>query len=399
MIKHRHGTLTAPRRDNERQTKRETDRLCLSFRFMSLGHRARLIAVSASLLSNTTQAGVAAGTKPELLPPEGIGRDHESQPIPRFRGRGGEGEVPKGAVRHLKTPSNPAPCQVGSNGQALPLSLLRLVRVAWIRSRETEIEVQPCKGLDGPEPPSGAPSSGLEQGQAQGHDLRGAEARALTSPHQARQEKYEAFGSLNPQFAAAGHRGAATEAVKRLRAFRAQYQRALAKWTAGNRTVSFPKGTWWMRVCHGARCGPEPSPLRLGRDGAPRRGLPAGSRAGLRLGDGGCGARAPRTARRARADTCSGGFSRSSTLARAPSPNLSAPRSQFRRRRPRSDLSLPRNLQRGVWLAGSQRNRIPLTGHKDSTTAAQYSRALRERGPECPDRSKRAMPVSQPRQL
>ena len=46
MIKDRHGTLTAPRRDNGTQTKRETDPLCLSFGFTSLGHRARLIAVS-----------------------------------------------------------------------------------------------------------------------------------------------------------------------------------------------------------------------------------------------------------------------------------------------------------------------------------------------------------------
>ncbi len=72
MIKDRHGTLTAPRRDNGTQTKRETDQLCLSFGFTWLGHQARLIAVSVPLLSNTTHAGVAACTKPGLLPPEGI---------------------------------------------------------------------------------------------------------------------------------------------------------------------------------------------------------------------------------------------------------------------------------------------------------------------------------------
>jgi hypothetical protein len=70
MIKDRHGTLTAPRRDNRTQTKRETDQLWLSFGFTSLGHRARLIAVSAPLLSDTTHAGVAACTKLGLLPPE-----------------------------------------------------------------------------------------------------------------------------------------------------------------------------------------------------------------------------------------------------------------------------------------------------------------------------------------
>ena len=73
-----------------------------------------------------------------------------------------------------------------------------------------------------------------------------------------RARSYEAFGSVDPQFAAAGHRGAATQAVKRLRLFNAQYDQALGAWSAGNRTVRFPTGTWWMRVCHGARCGPGP---------------------------------------------------------------------------------------------------------------------------------------------
>jgi len=82
--------------------------------------------------------------------------------------------------------------------------------------------------------------------------------RVVRLAHTKRAKSYEALGSLNPQFAAAGHRGAATEAVKRLRAFRSQYQRALARWTAGDRSACFPVGTWWMRVCHGARCGPGP---------------------------------------------------------------------------------------------------------------------------------------------
>lgn len=82
--------------------------------------------------------------------------------------------------------------------------------------------------------------------------------RVLRQAPTKRARSYEAFGSLNPQFAAAGHRGPATEAVRRLRAFNAQYDRALAAWTAGKRTVRFPHGTWWMRVCHGAQCGPAP---------------------------------------------------------------------------------------------------------------------------------------------
>ena len=82
--------------------------------------------------------------------------------------------------------------------------------------------------------------------------------RVLRQAHTKRARSYEAFGSLNPQFAAAGYRGAAADAVRRLRAFNTQYDQALAAWTEGKRTVRFPVGTWWMRVCHGARCGPAP---------------------------------------------------------------------------------------------------------------------------------------------
>ena len=80
----------------------------------------------------------------------------------------------------------------------------------------------------------------------------------LKLAHTKRAKSYELFGSLNPQFAAAGNRTAATEAVKRLRAFKAQYARALGAWTAGDRSACFHEGTWRMRVCHGARCGPGP---------------------------------------------------------------------------------------------------------------------------------------------
>lgn len=82
--------------------------------------------------------------------------------------------------------------------------------------------------------------------------------RVVLQPHTKRARSYEAFGSLNPRFAAAGHRGAASEAVQRLRSFNEQYDKAFAAWSSGKRTVCFPVGTWWMRVCHGARCGPAP---------------------------------------------------------------------------------------------------------------------------------------------
>lgn len=82
--------------------------------------------------------------------------------------------------------------------------------------------------------------------------------RLLKLPHTKRAKSYETFGSRNPQFAASGDRATATTAVRRLREFKAQYARALQAWTAGDRTAYFPQGTWWMRVCHGARCGPGP---------------------------------------------------------------------------------------------------------------------------------------------
>lgn len=82
--------------------------------------------------------------------------------------------------------------------------------------------------------------------------------RVLRLPHTKRAKSYEVFGSLNPQFAAAGDSRAAACTVRRIRLFNAQYDEALARWTAGNRKVLFPAGTWWMRVCHGARCRPPP---------------------------------------------------------------------------------------------------------------------------------------------
>lgn len=82
--------------------------------------------------------------------------------------------------------------------------------------------------------------------------------RVLRQAHTKRARSSEAFGSLNPRFAVAGRKGVAAEAARRLRAFNAQYDRALTAWTDGKRSVRFPAGTWWMRVCHGARCGPGP---------------------------------------------------------------------------------------------------------------------------------------------
>jgi hypothetical protein len=108
MIKDRHGTLTAPRRDNETQTKREIDQHCLSFGFTSLGHWAPLITVSEPLFANTSHARVATSTKPGLLPPEGMGRNQQNKDMLGFLGRSGSVEAPQSAVRRKEAQSNPA---------------------------------------------------------------------------------------------------------------------------------------------------------------------------------------------------------------------------------------------------------------------------------------------------
>lgn len=82
--------------------------------------------------------------------------------------------------------------------------------------------------------------------------------RVLRFPHNKLAQSRETFGRLNPRFSAAGNREAAAHAVKRLRYFNLQYERALSAWTAGDRSARFPSGTWWMRTFHGARCGPAP---------------------------------------------------------------------------------------------------------------------------------------------
>ena len=82
--------------------------------------------------------------------------------------------------------------------------------------------------------------------------------RVLRTSHTRRATRYEAFGTLNPQFSAAGDAEAARNAVQRIRLFNAAYNDALAAWAIGNRDAFFPYGTWWMRVHHQARCQPPP---------------------------------------------------------------------------------------------------------------------------------------------
>jgi hypothetical protein len=97
----------------------------------------------------------------------------------------------------------------------------------------------------------------LAESKRRGIPFKGAR-RVMRVPHTARGRSYETFGAINPRFSAAGDREAAVEAVRKRRQFDADYDRALARWTTGDRRVQFPHGTWWMRVHHGARCRPPP---------------------------------------------------------------------------------------------------------------------------------------------
>lgn len=56
----------------------------------------------------------------------------------------------------------------------------------------------------------------------------------------------------NPSFATGkGNAEAARKAVKALQDFRTAYRKALDAWRAGDRTITFPAGTYAMRVFHG----------------------------------------------------------------------------------------------------------------------------------------------------
>jgi putative transposase len=97
----------------------------------------------------------------------------------------------------------------------------------------------------------------LQRAKREGRPFMGAR-RVLRTKHTKRSSSPEELGSRNPQFAAAGDAEAAAAAIRKIRAFNADYDEALARWTAGDRDVVFPYGTWWMRVHHGVRCHPPP---------------------------------------------------------------------------------------------------------------------------------------------
>jgi len=86
----------------------------------------------------------------------------------------------------------------------------------------------------------------------------GSAKRAMRVAHTVRARAYEVFGKINPRFRAAGNLALARAKVLELRRFHAMYDEALRRWSAGDRWVLFPHGTWWMRVHHGVRCHPPP---------------------------------------------------------------------------------------------------------------------------------------------
>ncbi|XXX80639.1 transposase [Sorangium sp. So ce134] len=86
----------------------------------------------------------------------------------------------------------------------------------------------------------------------QGRGFLGPARAGRISPYK-RATTIEPFRKFNPTFAV-GHRqtDARNHAIAALHAFRAAYRKALERWRAGVRNIIFPKGTWWMRVFHGA---------------------------------------------------------------------------------------------------------------------------------------------------
>jgi hypothetical protein len=88
--------------------------------------------------------------------------------------------------------------------------------------------------------------------QHKGWGFVGAERVGKASPY-SRAKSWEPVRGRNPQFAVGKHQKEAFfDAVAALRAFRQAYRAALEQWKRGLRQVSFPVGTWSMRVMHAA---------------------------------------------------------------------------------------------------------------------------------------------------
>ena len=58
---------------------------------------------------------------------------------------------------------------------------------------------------------------------------------------------------INPKVAAS-YREIRRRMLQRIREFRREHYEALQRWKAGDRQATFPAGTCWLRVHHGACC-------------------------------------------------------------------------------------------------------------------------------------------------
>jgi REP element-mobilizing transposase RayT len=91
-----------------------------------------------------------------------------------------------------------------------------------------------------------------EEVQRKSFGVLGAERASTVSPYD-RATSFEPLRGCNPTFAVGrGQPEAWKRAAAGVRAFRAAYHEALARWRTGVRSVVFPAGTWCMRVLHAA---------------------------------------------------------------------------------------------------------------------------------------------------
>jgi putative transposase len=72
------------------------------------------------------------------------------------------------------------------------------------------------------------------------------------SPYTCATGKETQFTRISTISVGQGNIDAYDKAIAASKAFRAAYRKALAKWQSGDRDVSFPQGTWWMREFHRA---------------------------------------------------------------------------------------------------------------------------------------------------
>jgi putative transposase len=72
------------------------------------------------------------------------------------------------------------------------------------------------------------------------------------SPYKCATGKETQFSRDSTVAVGQGNSDAYGKAIAAVRVFRAAYRKALTGWQSGDRNVSFPQGTWWMREFHAA---------------------------------------------------------------------------------------------------------------------------------------------------